>query len=83
MPVVAAIAPGSAEELARFAELQARLPELIRTVFSDRLSPRTVVVVPGLSVDAEQLARIPGALHYEERQLSMLLLLRLPNTRLI
>jgi hypothetical protein len=81
--VVAAIAPGSAEELARFAELQARLPELIRTVFSDRLSPRTVVVVPGLSVDAEQLARIPGALHYEERQLSMLLLLRLPNTRLI
>jgi len=81
--VRAAIEPGSAEELARFAELQARLPELIRTVFSDRLSPRTVVVVPGLSLDAEQLSRIPGALHYEERQLSMLLLLRLPNTRLI
>jgi len=78
-----AIAPGSPAELARFAELQARLPELIRTVFSDRLAPRAVVVVPGLSVDAEQLGRIPGALHYEERQLSMLLLLRLPNTRLI
>jgi hypothetical protein len=75
--------PGSAAELARFAELQARLPDLIRSVFNDRLAPRTVVVVPSLSLDEDSLARISGATHYEERQLSMLLLLRMPNTRLI
>ena len=75
--------PGSAAELAAFAALQAQLPSLFRKVFADPLAPRTVVVVPGLSVDAEVLAKVTGALHYEERQLSMLMLLRLPNTRLV
>ena len=75
--------PGSAAELAAFAALQTRLPPLFRKVFADPLAPRTVVVVPGLSVDAEVLAKVTGALHYEERQLSMLMLLRLPNTRLV
>ena len=75
--------PGSAAELAAFEALQARLPPLFRKVFADPLAPRTVVVVPGLSVDAEVLAKVTGALHYEERQLSMLMLLRLPNTRLV
>ena len=75
--------PGSAAELAALAALQARLPELFRRVFADPLAPRTVVVVPGLSVDAEVLAKVTGCLHYEERQLSMLLLLRLPNTRIV
>lgn len=77
------LTPGSAAEIRRFGELQARLPELFRRVFSDRLAPRTVVVVPGLSLDTEQLARIPGTLHYEERHLAMLFLLRMPNTRLL
>jgi hypothetical protein len=75
--------PGSAADLARFAELQAGLPRLFRSVFSDRLAPRTVVVVPGLSLDVDQLARIAGTLHYEERHLSLLLLLKMPNTRLV
>jgi hypothetical protein len=76
-------APGSAAELAAFATLQTRLPGLFRRVFADPLAPRTVVVVPGLSVDAEVLAKVAGCLHYEERQLAMLMLLRLPNTRLV
>jgi len=50
---------------------------------SDPAAPRTVVVVPGLSLDPDLLSRISGALHYEERQLTMLMLLRLPNTRLV
>ena len=75
--------PGSARELARFAELQARLPGLFRAARSDPLAPRTVVIVPGLSLDPEQLARIRGTLHYEERHLSMLCLLRMPGTRLV
>ena len=62
--------PGSARELARFAELQARLPGLFRSARSDPLAPRTVVIVPGLSLDPEQLARIRGTLHYEERHLA-------------
>jgi len=75
--------PGSAEEIAAFARLQARLPRLFRKVFADPLEPRCVVVVPGLSMDGEALAKVAGGLHYEERQLSMLMLLRLPNTRVV
>ncbi len=77
------VEPGSAGEIAEFARLQQRLPGLTRRVFEDRLAPRTVAVIPSLSLDPESLARIPGSLHYEERQLSMLLLLRMPNTRLV
>jgi hypothetical protein len=76
-------APGSAAELAAFAALQERLPRLFREVFADPLAPRTVVVVPGLSVDPEVLSKVTAGPHYEERQLSMLTLLRLPNTRLV
>jgi hypothetical protein len=75
--------PGCAEELARFASLQARLKPLFRDVYCDPRAPRTVVVVPGLSVDQDVLARIEGLQHYEERQLTMLMLLRLPNTRIV
>jgi hypothetical protein len=76
-------APCSAEELDAFARLQARLPALFRRVFSDPEAPRTVVIVPGLSVDPDVLAKVMGSLHYEERQLAMLMLLRLPNTRIV
>ena len=75
--------PGSPAELARFAELQQRLAPLFREVFTDCLAPRTIVVVPGLSVDHELLARIDGLPHYEERQLTMLMLLRMPHTRIV
>jgi hypothetical protein len=75
--------PGSDAELAAFAELQQRLPALFRKVFADPLAPRTVVVVPGLSMDPDVLAKVVGCLHYEERQLVMLMLLRLPATRMV
>lgn len=75
--------PGSPAELAAFAALQAGLPALYRRQFPDPLAPRTVVVVPSLSLDAEVLARITGAHHYEERLLSLLQLLRLPRTRMV
>ena len=75
--------PGGARELAAFEKLQARLPKLFRKVFSDPLAPRTVLAVPALTMDHEVLARVVGGQHYEERQLTMLMLLRLPNTRII
>lgn len=73
----------SIAEVSRFGALQARLAPLFRSVFADFAAPRTVVVVPGLSLDQELLARIDGLQHYEERQLTMLMLLRMPNTRLV
>jgi len=75
--------PGSAAELAAFAELQRRLPALFDRVYADRMAPRTIVVVPGLSLDAELLGRVEGFTHYEERQLTMLMLLKMPNTRMV
>jgi hypothetical protein len=68
---------------ASLAALQKRLRPMFERFLSDRLAPRTIIVVPGLSLDAETLAKIDGVRHYEERQLSMLMWLRLPNTRVI
>ncbi|PJK15473.1 carboxylate-amine ligase [Lysobacteraceae bacterium NML07-0707] len=76
-------APGSPAERAEFERLQARLPQLFDEIFRDQLTPRTVVVVPGLSLDPDVLGKIDGVQHYEERMLSMLMLLRLPNLRLL
>src|SRR5215218_1607512 len=53
--------PGSAEELGRFAALQAKLGPLARRVLSDPRAPQTVVVVPSLTLDIEELAKIPGS----------------------
>ena len=75
--------PGSPEELAAFARIQARLPGLFRQVTSDRRAPQTVVVVPSLSLDPQELAKVTGVHHYEERMLYMLMLLRRPRTRVI
>ncbi len=75
--------PGSGEELRRFAELQNSLPDLFQRVFPDPLQPRTVVVNPSLTLDGELLEKISGVQYYEERMLCMLMLLRLPRTRVI
>ena len=72
-----AIEPGSPAELEAFANLQARLAPMYRRIFSDRQAPRTVVVVPSLSLDLEVQAKITGVTHYEERMLCLLMLLRL------
>ncbi|MDQ3832556.1 MAG: carboxylate-amine ligase, partial [Actinomycetota bacterium] len=56
---------------------------LFRRVFPDPHASQTVVVVPSLSLDPEELAKISGAHHYEERLLCMLMLLRLPRTNLV
>ena len=75
--------PGSAEELRRFARIQERLAPMFRRIFPYPRAPRTVVVVPSLSLDAEELAKISGVHHYEERMLCMLMLLRMPRTHLV
>ena len=75
--------PGSNEEQESFQHLQKRLALLWQKVFPDPREPRSVVVIPSLSMDPEVLSRISGVHHYEERMLFMLMLLRLPTTHLI
>lgn len=71
------------DEAEAFGALQSRLSDLFARVFPDDLHPRTVLVVPSLSLDTAVLSRISGVHHYEERLLCMLLLLRMPRTRVI
>lgn len=76
-------APGSAEERKAFAALQARLPKLFETVFPNPLLPRAVIVVPSISFDQDVLAKVAGGPHYEERLLCLLMLLRMPRTKIV
>ncbi len=75
--------PGSLEEIAAFHRLQKKLAPLFAQVTKGRLEPQTVVVVPSLSLDPEELAKVTGVHHYEERMLYMLMLLRRPRTRVV
>ncbi|MFN7176209.1 MAG: peptide ligase PGM1-related protein [Thermaurantiacus sp.] len=75
--------PLAPEDAARFAGLKARLAHSLPELMTRPEAPRTVVVIPSLSMDQEVLARIEGGHHYEERMLCLLLLLRLPRTRLV
>lgn len=75
--------PKSPEELARFNELQASLPELYNRINQDNRIGQTILVIPSLSMDPRELGKISGVHHYEERLLYMLMLLRHPNTRVI
>lgn len=77
------IPAGSPEELERFAALQADLIPLFKTSFPDTLAPKTVVVLPSTTLDEEMLGALEGEIHYEERMLSMLMLLRMPRTHVI
>ena len=72
-----------ADEIEIFARLQAGFPEMYRRVFADPKLPRTVVVIPSLSLEQGELAKIAGVLHYEERLLCLLMLLRMPRTRIV
>ena len=75
--------PGSPEELVRFAQLQDRLATRYTEISQDSRLPSTVLVVPSLSLDPRELAKVSGVHHYEERLLFLLMLLRRPRTRVI
>lgn len=75
--------PGSAQELAAFATLQARTPDLFRRLSANAATPQTCVVVPSLSLPTRELNKITGVWHYEERMLVNLMLLKQPRTKVI
>lgn len=75
--------PVAPDDLARFTALQERFAHNFRSIFEDPLAPRTVLIVPSLTMDQEVMARVTGVHRYEERMLCLLLLLRLPRTRVV
>lgn len=66
-----------------FSALQARLREQFRGLLADDKAPRTIIIVPSLTLDAEILAKVEGAIHYEQRLLCLLALLRFPRARVV
>jgi hypothetical protein len=75
--------PGSIEETLLFRKIQHQFPKLFRKVFPDKLAPKSVVIIPSITLDQEILAKISGHVHYEERLLCLLMLLRMPRTHII
>ncbi len=76
-------APGSPEEFAQFQTIQQGFSNQFELFFPDNFAPKTIVVIPSLTLDQEVLAKIEGAMHYEERLLCLLMLLRMPRTHVI
>ena len=76
-------APGSEEERIAFQKIQLRFGHQFEKIFPDKLAPRTVVIIPSLSLDQDILFKVKGAVHYEERMLCLLMLLRMPLTKII
>lgn len=75
--------PQTSEETKLYNEIQKRFISQFEKVFPDKLAPRTVVIVPSLSLDSEILDKVKGFIHYEERMLCLLMLLRMPLTKIV
>src|SRR5687767_5814801 len=71
------------EEDIQFKKLQAGFKDQFQKYFPDKQAPKTVVIIPSLTMDTEILSKISGITHYEERLLCMLLLLRMPRTHVV
>ncbi|MBS1517864.1 MAG: carboxylate-amine ligase [Bacteroidetes bacterium] len=74
---------GTPEEQIIFEKIQKTLAYQYKNIFPDKFAPKTVVIVPSLTLDMEILSKIKGSIHYEERLLCLLMLLRMPKTRVI
>jgi hypothetical protein len=74
---------GSEAEITMFNKLQESLRQQFEHIFPNKLAPRTVVVIPSLTMDEEILSKVSGINHYEERMLCLLMLLRMPRTNVI
>jgi hypothetical protein len=67
----------------RFRDLQLTLRDRWKTIELFDNSDADILVVPSLSLDQQELQKIEGCEHYEERLLFSLMRLRNPRTRLI
>ncbi len=75
--------PGTAAEMEAFEKIQRGFASQFELFFPDNLAPKTIVVIPSLSLDQEVLAKVTGAMYYEERLLCLLMLLRMPRANVV
>ena len=66
-----------------FTKLQQRFTMHFQEIFLNDMAEKTVVIIPSLTLDSEMLKTVKGIIHYEERMLCMLMLLRMPRTQVI
>lgn len=66
-----------------FKQLQEDFARQYEFFYPNRQAPKTVVVIPSLTLDQEILAKIDGIVLYEERLLCLLMLLRMPRTHIV
>lgn len=71
------------DERTRFQLLQQNFAAQFESVFPDKMAPKTVVIIPSLTLDGEILQKIDGINYYEERMLCLLMLLRMPHTHIL
>jgi len=71
------------KEVEAFEKLRLALPRIWQAFQADPAYEHTSVIVPSLSVNQEELAKVLGASYYEERLLFALIRLRNPNATLI
>ncbi len=71
------------EVIKKFTTIQKRLKRHWCNISKLTSAPQTVIVVPSLTLDSKELNKIKGIVHYEERFLFMLMLLRQPNCEVI
>jgi hypothetical protein len=74
---------GSEDEIRIFKKLQRNFAGQYEWAFPDKHAPKTVVIVPSLTLDQEILSKVKGQVYYEERMLCLLMLLRMPKTHVI
>jgi hypothetical protein len=70
-------------EIEAFERLKPQLGRLWDTVFPGDKDAYTSVIVPSLSLDRDEMAKIAGITFYEERLLFLLMRLRNPRARMI
>lgn len=71
------------QELEAFERLKPRLATVWNAVSGSAEMPATSVVVPSLTLDNEELAKLTGASYYEERLLFLMIRLRNPRANLV
>src|SRR6478672_12022688 len=71
------------QEIAEFERLKPRLRELWNALSAREEEPYTSVVIPSLTLDQAELAKLEAASFYEERLLFLLIRLRNPQARMV
>jgi hypothetical protein len=70
-------------EIAEFEALKPRLESLWNALSAREEEPYTSVVIPSLTLDQSELAKLDAASYYEERLLFLLIRLRNPHARMV